>query len=126
MQNCCAIGAKCQHVCLSVDVPCITTHMSHHIHPCLVCHDGNRQPKGMELKGYVNNLGCTGLVQVPQGSRIVSMTLNRRGTRLLVNCYDRTVRLYETCQPGKRRRSYTPADLKSRLAAAKVCNALVC
>lgn len=60
------------------------------------------------------------LIQVPGGSRIVSMILNRRGTRLLVNCYDRVVRLYETCQPGKRRRSYTAADLKTRLASAKV------
>ena len=48
------------------------------------------------------------------------MSLNRRGTRLLVNCYDRAVRLYETCQLGKRRRSYTPADLKARLASNKV------
>ena len=50
----------------------------------------------------------------------MSMILNRRGTRLLVNCYDRVVRLYETCQPGKRRRSYTAADLKTRLASARV------
>ncbi|DBA90420.1 TPA: hypothetical protein ACH3X1_003693 [Trebouxia sp. C0004] len=60
------------------------------------------------------------VVKVPGGSRIVSMVLNRRGTRLLVNCYDRVVRLYETCQPGKRRRSYTAADLKNRLMSAKV------
>ena len=66
------------------------------------------------------------LVQVPGGSRIVSMILNRRGTRLLVNCYDRVVRLYETCQPGKRRRSYTAADLKTRLASAKVSHPRSC
>lgn len=60
-------------------------------------------------------------VQVPGASRIVSMTLNRKGTRLLVNCYDRAVRLYETCHPGKRRKSYSATDLKTRLAAAKVC-----
>ncbi len=65
-------------------------------------------------------------VQVPGGSRIVSMILNRRGTRLLVNCYDRVVRLYETCQPGKRRRSYTAADLKTRLASAKVSHPCSC
>ena len=61
-------------------------------------------------------------VQVPGGPRIVSMTLNRKGTRLLVNCYDRAVRLYETCQPGNRRRSYTAADLKTRLASSRVCS----
>jgi len=66
------------------------------------------------------------LVQVPGGSRIVSLILNRRGTRLLVNCYDRVVRLYETCQPGKRRRSYTAADLKTRLASAKVSHPYNC
>lgn len=60
-------------------------------------------------------------VQVPGASRIVSMTLNRKGTRLLVNCYDRAVRLFEICHPGRRRRSYTAADLKTRLASAKVC-----
>ena len=64
------------------------------------------------------------LVQVPGASRIVSMTLNRKGTRLLVNCYDRAVRLYETCHPGKRRKSYSAADLKTRLAAAKVCKSI--
>lgn len=63
-------------------------------------------------------------VQVPGASRIVSMTLNRKGTRLLVNCYDRAVRLYEICHPGRRRRSYTAADLKTRLASAKVCISL--
>jgi len=56
----------------------------------------------------------------------VSLILNRRGTRLLVNCYDRVVRLYETCQPGKRRRSYTAADLKTRLASAKVSHPYNC
>ena len=60
-------------------------------------------------------------LQVPGASRIVGMRLNRRGNRLLVNCFDRTVRLYEIHQPGKRRRSYTAADLKAKLAASKVC-----
>ena len=60
-------------------------------------------------------------MQVPGASRIVSMTLNRKGTRLLVNCYDRAVRLYEICHLGRRRKSYSAADLKTRLAAAKVC-----
>ncbi|DBA66106.1 hypothetical protein WJX79_007507 [Trebouxia sp. C0005] len=78
-----------------------------------------------QSKGTVTVLDSVSLkfldvVKVPGGSRIVSMILNRRGTRLLVNCYDRVVRLYETCQPGKRRRSYTAADLKTRLASAKV------
>ena len=59
-------------------------------------------------------------VQVPGASRIVSMRLNRRSSRLLVNCFDRTVRLYDINQPGKRRRSYTAADLKAKLASAKV------
>ena len=52
------------------------------------------------------------------------MTLNRKGTRLLVNCYDRAVRLYETCHLGKRRKSYSAADLKTRLATAKVCKSV--
>lgn len=60
-------------------------------------------------------------MQVPGASRIVGMRLNRRGNRLLVNCFDRTVRLYDIHQPGKRRRSYTAADLKAKLAASKVC-----
>lgn len=68
---------------------------------------------------------CAAQVQVPGGSRIVSMTLNRKGTRLLVNCYDRAVRLYETCHPGKRRKSYSAADLKTRLAAVKVVGSMV-
>lgn len=60
------------------------------------------------------------LVQVPGGSRVVSLTLNRKGSRLLVNCFDRSVRLYEVTQPGKRRRSYNAADLKAKLAASRV------
>lgn len=63
-------------------------------------------------------------LQVPGASRITSMRLNRRGNRLLVNCLDRTVRLYEINQPSKRRRSYTAADLKAKLAASKVRNLL--
>lgn len=78
-----------------------------------------------QSKGTITVLDAVSLkfldfVKVPGASRIVSMTLNRKGTRLLVNCYDRAVRLYEICHPGRRRRSYTAADLKTRLASAKV------
>ena len=51
--------------------------------------------------------------------RILGLALNRRGTQLVVNCSDRTVRIYDTHKPAPDRRHPTLADLRNR-ASAKV------
>ena len=48
-------------------------------------------------------LGLRGRLQLPSGSRILSLAASRRGTQLLVHSYDRVIRLLDvqTAQVGR-------------------------
>ena len=59
-------------------------------------------------------------MQVPGGSRLVGLTLNRKGNFLLVNCYDRSLRLYSMARLDHTHARYETAQIREHLAQNKV------
>jgi hypothetical protein len=59
-------------------------------------------------------------LQLPTPVKVMSMCLNRQGTLLLVNCSDKSVRLYEVRQRQPDAPSYSSEQLKQALEGVEV------
>ncbi|KAK9808774.1 hypothetical protein WJX72_003348 [[Myrmecia] bisecta] len=77
------------------------------------------QPKGTIAVLETTNLRFLDLIKVPGGTRIMGLRLNRKGNLLLVNCYDRVIRMYECQASGAAdHKTFTLQEVKSRVATA--------
>eukprot|EP00798_Chlamydomonas_sp_ICE-L_P031591 gene31591-6785_t len=83
------------------------------------------QPRGTIAVLDASSMRFLDVIKTPN-SRILSLSLNRKGTLLLANCQDRVIRMYElTPISGNKAPSYDETELKAALADAKAAGGKV-
>jgi hypothetical protein len=84
------------------------------------------QPRGVIAVFDAQSGRVVDLVKVGAAARVLSLTLDRKGSFLLANCHDKVIRLLEVRRPGEGAEGVAPEGLAAALAAAEVRDCARC